>query len=243
MQLNYGYCAGETYTFTDRIIEALTYNQTQLYEETTHTIFLRIDSIQQEHANRIICINVSIANLANGLDSFYTREIMEGYTQIVSAPSVYFTHTIWTGHMIDFTNSFNDFCAATQMSGTMTMNIDMFSFSWNLTGSISQNISLYDVDQDGVNDPYNEISIYSANFNSRGVLLAKEFINEFYFPNESSYIRHRRVSLIIEPFPLFALLTNETILFVGFFSLVTLSLIIITVILYRRLSIFQEPTG
>ncbi len=243
VQPNYGYSAGEAFTFTDTIIETLIYNQTPLYEETTHTILIRIESIQDEFANRIICINVSIANLADGLDSFYTKSTIEGYTPIVSGPSVYFTHTIWTGHMVDFSNSFNDFRAATQMSGIMMMNIDTFSFSWNLTGSIPQNISLYDIDQDGVNDPYDEISIYSAKFDSRGVLLVKDFINEFYFTNESYYIRHRQVSLNIGLMPLFNLLTNETMLFMGLFSLVTLSVTIITVIWYRRLSIFQEPSA
>lgn len=234
MQSNYGYAIGESFTFTDSLIEIFDINQTHLREEITHTIKIQILAIDIDMDNYTLRITATIANLSAGLSAYMQSIFIEGYTPIVTGPRSYFTHTNWDAHITDFTDSANDYIAATQMSGISTYDLDIRHFYWNLTKTVDASISPYDVDQDGEMDAYDVISKYSAQFDERGVLELREYITEFRFHSGAQYIRHRHVSLVTAPSLIAPILTPVLIIFVTVIVVATGFLCTITVFWFRR---------
>ncbi len=234
MQLLYGYSVGDTYSFTDSIIETLDFNQTHLYEESTHRIMLRITAIDENIDGFNIRLTTEITDLSAGLVDINHTVVMEGHTSIVSAPQVYFTHTHWSIHSHEFIQDANNYQAATQLSGTVGENTALHLFYWNLSRTINETFSPYDMDQDGSMDAYTSISGYSARFNDQGVLLLREFITEFLFDNGARYYRLRQIYLSPDSPSTLPILTLETGLILGIIVIVTVSLSIITLYWYRR---------
>ncbi len=234
MQATFGYSVGDSYTFTDSIIETTKVNQTNLREDISHQFGIRITAIDEAVGGYTIRLTTEILNLSAGLTHLNHSNVMEGHTSIVSGPRVYFTHTLWSVHSFEFISDADDYQSATQMSGTVEENADLHLYYWNLSREISETISIYDMNQDGQTDAYTSISGYLAHFSEQGVLLRREFITEFRFANGANYYRLRQISLTTGPLPPSPILTPETGVILGVIVTVTLSLSILTLYWYRR---------
>jgi hypothetical protein len=159
---------------------------------------------------------------------------MEGYTPIVSAPQVVFTHTMWSIHSVQFIEDAANYAATTQMSGTIEEDSQLHIYHWNLSRYITANISTYDMDLDGIMDSFTSIAGYTAWFNDQGVLLLREFITDFRFDNGAHYYRIRQISLVAITPSMVPIITPEMMLVLGLVVFVTFSLGIVTLYWYRR---------
>jgi len=230
-QLQFGYQIGDVYSFTDSIIESFEANQTHLYEETTHSFQIHIQNIVENASYNSIVISAKLLNLSAGLADYVQSVTMEGYTFIVASPYVYFTHTNWNLHVIDFLDSADIYQQATQMAGTIDYNLNERYFHWNMSKLVPSSISLFDTDEDGVMDSYTILSMYTAIFTVEGVIHFREFITENWFTNGAMYRRSHCISLD----PDFQMpVTPLTSLLIGIVVMVMVILIGFTVFLYRR---------
>ncbi|MFX0170204.1 MAG: hypothetical protein ACFE89_12760 [Candidatus Hodarchaeota archaeon] len=234
IQSQYGYQTGEIYSFTDSVTETFDMNDTYLLEQAMHSFQIQIQTVEENVANYTILITVQILNLSAGLEDYLRVTDMEGHTPIVASPFIYFTHTQWDLHVIDFLDSAEDYMAATQMSGSVNYDLETRYFTWNLSKYISTLISPYDIDDDEDPDAYTSISRYSATFTEKGVLQSREFITEFRFTNGARYCRARRISLdtpLSVPQPIIFLII------IGVLIVSTLLLVALTIFwTYRQLT-------
>lgn len=230
-QLQYGYQVGDIYSFTDTIIETFDANSTHLYEEISHTFQVHIQEITENVSYNSIVITAKVLNLSAGLEDYVRSVIMEGYTFIVASPYVYFTHTQWGIHVIDFLDSAENYQQATQMSGSVEYNQNERHFHWNMSKFISATISPFDTDEDGQMDAYTIISKYSAKFTEEGVVEERVFVTKNLFSNGAVYDRNRHITLDTSlPLPSLPL----TPLIIGVVVATTMILIVLTIFLYRR---------
>ncbi|MDO8056232.1 MAG: hypothetical protein Q6361_05175 [Candidatus Hermodarchaeota archaeon] len=230
-QLQYGYEVGDVYSFTDSIIETFEANSTHLYEEISHSFQVHIQDIAENASYNSIVITVKVLNLSAGLVDYIQSVIMEGCTFIVASPYVYFTHTQWDLHVIDFLDSAENYQQATQMTGSVEHNQNERYFHWNLSKFISASVSPYDTDEDGQMDAYTVISMYSARFTEEGVIEERVFFTENRFTNGALYHRNRHITLdanlSMPGSPL-------TLIVIGLVVVTMVMLIVLTLFLYRR---------
>jgi hypothetical protein len=230
-QFYYGYQVGDEYLFTDTITETFDANETHLLDQTIQSFHIRIQAILDNTSHESIVITTRLQNLSAGLEDYIQVVNMQGYTPIVASPFIYFTHTQWDLHIIDFLESADNYRAATQMTGTVEHDQNARFFQWNLSTFITSTISPYDTDGDGQMDAYIVVSKYYATFSEEGVLLVREFTTQNWFTNGAVYQRIRRVTLdtgVYSP-------TSPIIpIVIGIVIATTIGLVAVTVFWYRR---------
>lgn len=237
----YGYTAGDQFVFTDTLVRSLVLNETHFVEEEVHTYRIEITAVAENVENYTIRISALITNLSAGLDVIYETTVIEGYSPIWAGPSVYFTHTDWDSHVIDFHYAANDFIEYTQMSGYSYYDTEIRYFFWNFTKPIDAETSLYDLDEDGQNDPYDIVTTYSALFDQRGVLSNRDFFEEMRFENGNLYTRHRQILRSLDPLPS-PIPFQQFVLLLGLFIGSVVLLSIIAFIVYRRYTIIPSTS-
>jgi hypothetical protein len=193
---DYGYAVGDQFRYTDSLIETLTTSEYQLVEETHHTYELKIEAIREDTTNYYIRLTVHFANLSQGIENYTSTQLMEGFTHIVAGPRVYFTHTNWEIHHLDWEESIENFQFSTQMTQEAVQeDQDNHFYYWNFTKYVNSELSIYDINSDGQTDGYNIINSYTAHFTDQGALKLRKFFNDIQFENGARYTRLRQINL------------------------------------------------
>lgn len=192
---SYGYGPGDHFQFTDNITKTLDIQTDYLVEEIVHTIGVWIEAVDEDVEYYSIRITARITNLSAGLDTYNSTSYMEGYSPIVAGPRVYFTHTDWNVHYSDWIVAANAFQYDTQLTGSVSQDLEARYFHWNLTRYIDNSTSLLDIDLDGIVDAYDIIHSYTAQFNEDGVVLFRSFYDEKAFECGARYTRLRTITL------------------------------------------------
>ncbi len=202
---DYGYAIGDQFCYTDSLIETLTSSEHQLSEESHHQYEIKIEAIDEDTANYTIRLTVHFANLSQGIENYTTTQFMEGFTPIVAGPRVYFTHTNWNSHHIDWLMSIENFQFSTQMTGDWLEDENNHIYSWLFTKFVNSSLSIVDIDSDGQTDGYNITNMYTAHFTDQGVLVVRKFFNDIHYDNGARYTRLRQIlltfPLILPSFP------------------------------------------
>lgn len=199
LDYSYGYGFGDHFQFADNTTETLDLQTDYLREEVVHTIGVWIEAVDEDVDYYSIRITARITNLSAGLDTYNTTCYMEGYSPIVAGPRVYFTHTNWNLHYSDWIAAANQYQQDTQLTGSVSQDLENRYFNWNLTHYIDNSTSLLDIDLDGTFDAYDIVHSYTAQFNEDGVLLLRSFYDERTFDCGARYTRLRTITLESEP--------------------------------------------